>query len=878
MFNDISKRKTFFTRSSNQANADSFGLSRGQGGVCILWSSNITGISPLNECIHDRICGIRVQNRKGAIFNIYCVYMPSRGCEGDLATSLDELSGIIENTETGSNSIVCGDFNGDMGVLGGERGFKNCTKEGRLVYNFMVKHDLWAANLTSSATGPVNTFYGPNGESCIDYILVPNVLKGFTQECITMENEPLNVSDHYPVTCTFKLGSVECNTIIIESSGSIKWNKMRPEKLAHDYTLPVDIKIRDLVDSLMEKQPTSALIDEAFDRIETILISHDHVIPRSKTSSHLKPYWCPALKALKKEKVKRFKEWCNVGRPRDKDNPFRIANIKAKKSFAKELKSIARSYDDEVICKASRDSEIDRNSFWRLLRRVRDNGKVSISAIKNKSGKVVHDFNEILEVWKNHFSSLCTPRSLPHYDEEHRESVCIAVNEWAELSDNDPFSNDIFTKSEIQNAIKKLNSGKSPGYDGIMKEHLVAAGECIVDFLFLILSWINMIEYIPMNFRRGTRVPLYKGKNTSPLDPNNYRGITLLTTFNKIFEILLWSRIEKWWVENNAVAETQGACKKGVSSVHTAILLQETVTSNLENGHLVFVAYLDVSKAFDRVWVEGLFYQLRKIGIKGKTWRLLFKCYKGFLCRVRLHGKYSNWYEMKCGIHQGGYLSLVKYTAFINSLLTILKASDLCCNILHFKTSPLGYADDIAAACTSKHKIDQVLNIVNTHSSKWRYDLNAKKSAVMVYGEESTINKRNMGYRNYRLGSESVPEKTSYDHVGIKTCNGHNYNIRTEEKIGKARRALSAASSLGIKKGGISMRACNIIFWCLIVPILTYGSELWVLKQSDIDELDKFQRYAGRRFQRFPKWSPNETSCKGLGWMRLETYIYMPRN
>ena len=407
-----------------------------------------------------------------------------------------------------------------------------------------------------------------------------------------------------------------------------------------------------------------------------------------------------------------------------------------------------------------------------------------------------------------------------------------------------------------------------------MKEHLVAAGECIVDFLFLILSWINMIEYIPMNFRRGTQVPLYKGKNTSPLDPNNYRGITLLTTFNKIFEILLWSRIEKWWVENNAVAETQGACKKGVSSVHTAMLLQETVTSNLENGHLVFVDYLDVSKAFDRVWVEGLFYQLRKIGIKGKTWRLLFKCYKGFLCRVRLHGKYSNWYEMKCGIHQGGYLSLVKYTAFINSLLTILKASDLCCNILHFKTSPLGYADDIAAACTSKHKIDQVLNIVNTHSSKWRYDLNAKKSAVMVYGEESTINKRNMGYRNYRLGSESVPEKTSYDHVGIKTCNGQNYNIRTEEKIGKACRALSAASSLGIKKGGISMRACNIIFWCLIVPILTYGSELWVLKQSDIDELDKFQRYAGRRFQRFPKWSPNETSCKGLGWMRLETYIY----
>ena len=74
------------------------------------------------------------------------------------------------------------------------------------------------------------------------------------------------------------------------------------------------------------------------------------------------------------------------------------------------------------------------------------------------------------------------------------------------------------------------------------------------------LSWVLYLEYIPENFRRGTQVPLYKGKNTSPLDPNNYRGITLLSTFNKIFEILLWSRIEKWWTDNNAVSETQGAC------------------------------------------------------------------------------------------------------------------------------------------------------------------------------------------------------------------------------------------------------------------------------------------------------------------------------
>ena len=387
-------------------------------------------------------------------------------------------------------------------------------------------------------------------------------------------------------------------------------------------------------------------------------------------------------------------------------------------------------------------------------------------------------------------------------------------------------------------------------------------------------SWILKTEYIPENFRRGTQVPLYKGKNTSALDPNNYRGITLLTTFNKIFEILIWSRIEVWWTDSNAVSETQGACKKGVSSLHTAMMLQETIASNLEKGNLTFVAYLDVSKAFDRVWVEGLFYQLRKIGIVGKTWRLLYNCYKGFLCRVRLHDRYSSWYEMTCGIHQGRYLSLVKYTAFINSLLNVLDVSNLCCNIGDLRATPLGYADDMAAASTSKNKIDQVLAIVHVHSGKWRYDLNANKSAVMVYGETERINKRNIQHRFYRLGSEKVPEKTMYDHVGIKSCNCNKYIARTNDKISKGRRALSAASALGIKRGGLSIRACNIIYWSLIIPILTYGSEIWVLKQDDIDALDKFQRYSGKRIQRFPRYTPNETSFRGLGWMRLETYIY----
>ena len=74
-----------------------------------------------------------------------------------------------------------------------------------------------------------------------------------------------------------------------------------------------------------------------------------------------------------------------------------------------------------------------------------------------------------------------------------------------------------------------------------------------------------------------------------------------------------------------------------------------------------------------------------------------------------------------------------------------------------------------------------------------------------------------------------------------------------EENIGKGRRALNAASGLGIRKSGISMKKCNLIFWTIVMPIITlFGCEIWQFNDRDIENLQYFQKYAGRRVQRFP--------------------------
>ena len=485
--------------------------------------------------------------------------------------------------------------------------------------------------------------------------------------------------------------------------------------------------------------------------------------------------------------------------------------------------------------------------------------------------------DEVLNVWERHFGNLYTPKEDDGFDNEHFNMVNSKVEEWNNGKDGDEFLETEFTQDEVRAAIKKLHTKKACGFDGVSTEHILFAGDPMVKLLTLLYNHIVRLEYIPINLRRGTQIPLYKGKKACSLDTDSYRGITLLTNFNKIYEILLWERVKDWWEENRVISDLQGAGRKKQSCVHTALLLQESIADALEHNKQVFVAFYDVSKAYDTVWTNGLFYQLRNMGIRGRTWRLLYRAYIDFKCRVRIGGKCSDWYSMLSGIHQGGFLSSTKYIAFINPLVDKLEHSDLCCKVGIVKASPVSYADDLATACISKRRLDKALEIVYEFSRKWRFDFNADKSAIMVYGEKPKDNVKNALDRVFKLGNGRIKERREYDHVGVKACLYQDGNSRVEEKISKGRRTLNATAGLGIRQNGLNISTCNLIFWVIIMPIITFGSEIWMLTNDDIDKLQAFQRYAGRRIQRFPPRSPSSSSYYGMGWVRLETYIYVKK-
>ena len=89
--------------------------------------------------------------------------------------------------------------------------------------------------------------------------------------------------------------------------------------------------------------------------------------------------------------------------------------------------------------------------------------------------------------------------------------------------------------------------------------------------------------------------------------------------------------------------------------------------------------------------------------------------------------------------------------------------------------------------------------------------------------------------------------------------------------------AFNSLTGIGIRRGGVTMATCNVVFWSVVVPTALYGCELWVLGDASLKLIEEFQNYIGKRMQRLHPKSPNTCSYYGLGWMRLERYIQIKK-
>ena len=195
------------------------------------------------------------------------------------------------------------------------------------------------------------------------------------------------------------------------------------------------------------------------------------------------------------------------------------------------------------------------------------------------------------------------------------------------------------------------------------------------------------------SLKTGLILPLFKGKGTKDNNKDNYHGIMLFPMLCKIYEMILLNRLEMYGMEKGYFSELQFGFREGVGCIEDSFIILETINHMLERGSKVFSCFLDVRKAFDTVWIDGLLFN--DLGINGKMWLAIKDLYTDMQAQVLYDGTLSRLFEIVQGTGQGQILAPFIYKVYINGLLRTLSDHCLAISINTLSLPSLSFVDDI---------------------------------------------------------------------------------------------------------------------------------------------------------------------------------------
>lgn len=248
---------------------------------------------------------------------------------------------------------------------------------------------------------------------------------------------------------------------------------------------------------------------------------------------------------------------------------------------------------------------------------------------------------------------------------------------------------------EIILKIKKLKNGKAPGRDGILANTLKKNLDFFAPVLQHLIACILKSGQFPRELKNATTILIYKKGDPDKLE--NYRPISLLSVFSKVVERVLAEAIEKHLESNQIISDCQFGYRKNKGTQDAILCVQKTVSEAFEAGRVPVVTMLDFSSAFDCVNHDRLLENIKCAGIASKALDLL----KSYLSKRTQSlrdskGENSDPTTISCGVPQGGSLSALFFSLFINDLLKPDSES----------FQYIAYADDVSLIASFRENID----------------------------------------------------------------------------------------------------------------------------------------------------------------------------
>ena len=255
-------------------------------------------------------------------------------------------------------------------------------------------------------------------------------------------------------------------------------------------------------------------------------------------------------------------------------------------------------------CKLT-EKELSKKAYWKILKNLMNKSKAPKIPPLNVNGKFVIDCKEKAELFNDLFSNQCKPNI--------NDSVLPPFIPFTENF----LSNIRFSNADILSHLKNIDPSKSNGPDMITGQMIRLCGDSLVLPLRLLFTNMLRTSSFPSMWKLANVTPVFK-KNDKQLI-KNYRPISLLPLLSKIFEKILFDKIYEHLTKNNLITPNQSGFRPGDGCINQLLYLVTEIYESFESpdSREVRAVFLDISKAFDKVWHEGLIFKLKQNGIRG---------------------------------------------------------------------------------------------------------------------------------------------------------------------------------------------------------------------------------------------------------------------
>ena len=327
----------------------------------------------------------------------------------------------------------------------------------------------------------------------------------------------------------------------------------------------------------------------------------------------------------------------------------------------------------------------------------------------------------------------------------------------------------------------------------------------------------------------------------------------MLSVVGKVYGRVLINRIRDR--TENAIAEVQGGFRRGRGCTDQTFIVRQIGEKYIAKGKEVYFAFLDLEKAYDRVDREAMWRVLRIYGIGGSLLKAVKSMYAGSKACVRVGSEMSDWFPVRVGLRQGCVMSPWLFNLYIDGVVREVNASVLGRGLKltdrndnDWEMNQLLFADDTVVVADSEKKLCQLVQEFGRVCKRRKLRVNVGKSKVMRCARNESDTRLNV-----MLEGEVLEEVDQFKYLGsIISANG-GVEADVSHRVNEGCKVLGAVNGV-IKNRGLGMDVKRALYEKVIVPTVTYGSELWGMKERERQKLNVFEMRCLRSMCGVSRW------------------------